>query len=584
MEEKIDPFTVEIIKKSLKVAAEEMFYAFGRTAKSPVIYEVLDFAVGLTNANGDLIAQAHGVPGFTGVLDYAARKVIDKWDGELSPGDVIVDNVPYESGTHLNDTTLSMPVFHKDELVALIVNKGHWSEIGGMHFGSWTPDATEIYQEGLQLPCIKLFHEGKADEDLITLIKTNSRLPAHTEGDLRAQAASMRVARKRIHHLIEKYGYQKVRYSMQKLLEDGKEYARLKLESVPKGEFKAVDYIDDDGITDDPLKIQVKVTISDEEFIADFTGSSEQGEGSLNSAFPATVSGVRVTYMGVTDPHMDPNGGFFSPIDVIAPEGTVFHPTPPAPTSTFWEATSFASDLVWKALAPHVPEKLSAGHFLSILATILGGTDDKTGEAFSIVEPQPGGWGACYNRDGESGLVACVDGETYIAPVEIYERNMPIMVDRYELNTEDGTGHGTYRGGFGVIRDYRVLNSKANLSLSIGRSKYPPWGVKEGQHGSPNYAIVFKKGEEPRKVRKCSALEMERGDVVSIRPGSGGGWGPSVERDIELIKRDVKNDYITAKTAREVYGVAIDPDTLEIDEDKTKRLREKLRMNQSKTA
>lgn len=571
--EKPDPFTEEIIKKSLKVAAEEMFYSFGRTAKSPVIYEVLDYAVGLTNAEGQLIAQAHGVPGFTGVLDYAAQKVLDKWRGELHPGDVIVDNVPYESGTHLNDTTLTMPVFHEEELIALIVNKGHWSEIGGMHFGSWSPEATEIYQEGTQYPCIKLFHKGEPDEDLIELIKTNSRLPSHTEGDLRAQAASMRVARKRIKTLIDKYGRGEVLYSIQKVIEDGEKYAKLRLKELPKGEFEAVDNIDDDGITDEPLEVRVKVKISDDEFIADFSGSSEQGKGSINSAFPATVSGVRVTYIGVTDPHQGPNGGFFEPVKVIAPEGTVFNPTRPAPTSTFWEATSFASDLVWKALAPHVPEKLSAGHFLSICSTILGGVDDETGEPFSIVEPQPGGWGACHDRDGESGLVACVDGETYIAPAEIYEKNMPILVERYELNTEDGTGHGKYRGGFGVIRDYRVLNSKANLTLSIGRSKFPPWGVEGGQDGTPNYAILKKKGEGPREVRKISEVEMEKGDLISIRPASGGGWGSPKERDPELVKRDVKNDFISLETASEVYGVAIDPETLEIDEEGTKELR-----------
>lgn len=572
----IDIFTIEIIKNGLVVATEEMFYAFGRTAKSPVIYEVLDYAVGIANSKGDLVAQAPGIPGFSGVLDFVAREVLNKWRDDLAPGDVIISNVPYESGTHLNDVALAMPIFHKDELVGIILNKGHWSEVGGMHFGSWTSDSTEIFQEGLQLPCVKLYIGGKPNKDVIDIIATNSRLPDFTLGDMEAQVASMKVASRRIDRLIEKYGIDNVLLAMDKLLEDGEKYALLKMKELPKGVFEAEDYIDDDGLTDEPVYVKVKVTITENEFIADFSGSGS-AKGSINSPFPATVSGVRETYMAILDPHAYPNGGFFKPLKVIAPKGCVFHPVKPTPTSTFWESMAYTTDLVWKALAPHVPDKLTAGHFLSILATILGGVDDRTGEPFAIVEPQPGGWGAGYDMDGESGLVACGDGETYIASIEVYERHMPILVERYELNTYDGTGHGKYRGGFGVIKDYRILCNEASFTVSIGRHKFPPWGVAGGYKGTPNYCVIYKKGESERIVRKVAAEKLRKSDLVSLRSGGGGGWGDPLERDPELVRWDVKNEYITIETAREVYGVVINPETLEVDWEATEKLRKEKR-------
>ena len=573
---KRDIFTLEIIKNGLITANEEMFYAFGRTAKSPVIYEVLDYAVGITDSKGELIAQAPGVPGFSGVLDFVAKEVLEKWGGEMQPGDIYILNVPYKSGTHLNDVTLAMPVFYKDELISMILNKGHWSEVGGMHFGSWTSDSTEIYQEGVQFPCVRLYREGKPNKDVIDIILENSRLPLHTLGDMEAQAASMKVAARRIEKLIEKYGIESVKDAMEKIIDDGYKLALLNLKKLPKGLYEAEDYLDDDGLTDEPVYVRVKVAITDEEFIADFTGSGSV-KGSIASPYAATVSGVRETYMAVTDPHVHLNGGYFKPLKVIAPPGSAFNPVKPAPTSTFWEAMSYATDLVWKALAPHVPDKLTAGHFLSILATILGGIDDRTGEPFAIVEPQAGGWGAGYNMDGESGLVACGDGETYIASNEVYEKHMPILVERYCLNVESGTGHGKFRGGFGVIKDYRVLCSEASFTVSIGRNKFPPWGVAGGMNGTPNYCVIYKQGEEPKVVRKVAAVKLKKGDMVSLRSGGGGGWGDPLERDPELVRMDVKNEYITIDIARNIYGVVLDPVTLEIKWDETKKLREELK-------
>jgi N-methylhydantoinase B len=571
------PFTVEMIKNGLIIASEEMFYAWGRTAKSPVIYEVLDYGVGIIDSKGEnLVTQAPGIPGFTGVLDFAAQEVVSKWKDDIQSGDIFVNNVPYDSGTHLNDVTLIMPMFYKNKRMGFAVTKGHWIEVGGMHFGSWTSDSTDIFQEGIQLPCVKLYKENKANTDVIDIIKYNSRLPDFVIGDMEAQVASMRVANRRIVKLVDKYGLEKVLEAMDKLLEDGEKYAIQKIKTLPKGVYEASDFIDDDGITDDPIPVEVKVEITEDNFIVDFTNSGNQAQGSINSPYPSTVSGVRETYMAIIDPQAHPNGGFFKPLKIIAPRGSIFNPRRPAPTSTFWEGMSHAADIVWKALAVHIPQRLTAGHFLSIEATILGGVDDKTGESFAIVEPQPGGWGAGYDMDGEGGLVACGDGETYIASSEVYERRTPILVERYTLNTSDGTGHGEYRGGFGVIRDYKLLTKEANFTVSAGRSKYPAWGVNEGYKGTPNYAVVMRKGKKPKQYRKVAALKISRNDTVSLRTGGGGGWGNPLQRDPEKVFEDYLDEYITQETAEKVYGVKINVENLKIDWSSTKKIRAKM--------
>jgi N-methylhydantoinase B len=572
-----DLFTLEIIKNGLVVANEEMFLSFARTAKSPVIYEVFDFAVGMTDERGELIAQAPGVPAFSGVLDFAAREVLEKWKGDLRPGDVIVSNVPYKSGTHLNDVTLALPMFRDGNFIGLVINKGHWSEIGGMAFGSWNPNSTEIYQEGLQLPCVKLYSEGKQNKDIIDVILANSRLPDYTYGDLEAQAASMMVAARRVDNLIEKYGLESVLLAMKKLLDDGEKQARLKLKDLPKGEFEAEDYIDGAiANRENPVYVKVKVKISEDEFAVDFSGSDKQVMSPINSPFPATVSGVREVFLAITDPHAYPSGGFFRPLKVKADEGSIFYPVRPAPTSTDWEAIAFATELVWKALAPSLPNKLPAGHFLSIVATIVGGISDSTGEPFAIVEPQPGGWGATSDSDGTDGLVACGDGETYIASSEVYEKNFPIIVEKYSLNIHGKPGAGKFRGGFGVVRNYRITNSEALVTIQVGRHDFPPWGIGGGHNGSGNRVVVYKKGK-PKEIRRISAEVFNDGDLISIMTSSGGGFGDPLERDPEFVLRDARDELISVRSAREDYGVIITRSKMKVDAEKTSVLRSEMR-------
>jgi N-methylhydantoinase B len=574
---RISDFTLDIIESNLIASAEETFSAFGRASKSPVIYEVLDYAAGLTDANGLLVAQANGVPGFLGTLDLAVQDCIKKFgkDG-FSPGDICIVNVPYSSGTHLNDVNLIMPVFVGDKIVAFSAIKGHWSEVGGMHFGSWTSDSTEIYQEGLIFPPIKLFEKGKVVQAMIDMIRANVRTPDMTLGDMEAHAASLRVGAKRIQDICKKYGVSTVLEAMDRIQEKGERLTKLRLKELPHGTFEVEDTVDDDGITDTPIPVRAKVTISDAAFVIDLRGSGKQAKGSINCPWCATVSAARAVLKSVTDIHGPVSDGSFRALKILADPGTIFNPLPPAPTSTYWESMAFITDLVWHALAPLIPDKLPAGHFLSVCGTIVGGVDDRTKQPFAIVEPQPGGWGGALGKDGESGLVCSGDGETYIMSNEVMEVRYPIVVEQYALNVGDGSGKGKFRGGFGVVKDYRINNSNASFTSSMGRSLYPCWGMNGGSRGTPNYFIIEKSNQPPRRQRKVAAESMQMNDLIRLKTGGGGGFGDPLEREPEKVLNDVVDEYIGAGQAKNDYGVVIDEANMKIDALATEELRRTL--------
>lgn len=570
----IDPFTVEVIKRAIISAAEQMFAMLGRTAKSSVIYEVLDYGCAITDAKGRMVAQANGVPPFIGVLTDAVQDVLHKFglDG-LSEGDVIILNDPYMGGaTHPNDAVLVMPVFYGGQPIMFAANKAHWNDVGGKDPGSWSPSATEVYQEGILLPAVKLYEGGKESAAIVDILARNSRIPEMTLGDMRAQAASLHVAARRIVQVCDKYGVHDVLEAIEVYLEQGRREALAQLKALPKGEFAAEEYIDDDGLGGEPVLIKVKVTITDEEFVIDYTGSGKTCNGPINTPLSALMSTAKLAYKAIVSPHGIANDGLFSPLRVIVPEDTVFNPKPPAPVSTYWESASYAGDIVWKALADVIPERVPAGHFLSVCGTIVSGIDDATGEWFFSVEPNAGGWGAGRGKDGESGLVCSGDGETYVLSVEVAETRYPLIVDQYALNIANG-GHGQWRGGFGLVKDYRITNARAYITASFGRNRFPPWGLAGGMCGTPNEVELRLANGSVERRGRFSNRELMRGDVVRFITGTGGGYGDPRRRDPEAVLADVLDGYLSAETARDVYGVAITGDPPRVDRAGTQQLR-----------
>ncbi len=563
---KVDPFTMEIIKDALVAIGDEMFVALQRTSMSTIIYEVLDYACGLTDNKAQLISQGNGVAGFLGCLTFGVQSVLDKFglDG-LEPGDIILQNDPYTGGgTHLSDVAQIVPIFYDGEIVAFAANKGHWTEVGGMAAGSWTTDSTEIYQEGLQFPCIKLYKGGQIDQSLVDLIAANVRTPDMTLGDMYAQAASLRLGAKRFQEMCDRYGVELVRVGIEALLDHGEEMTRKELARLPKGVYEAVDCIDDDGIGNGPFKVRVKVTITDDEFICDFTGTHPQVPGPVNCSRTSLHSGVRSIFKSLTDPAIPANEGCFRPLKVICPDRTIFTCEKPAPVSTHWETRLYVTDLIWKAMAPIVPERLPAGHFLSVCGVVLAGNHPDTGELFLLVEPQAGGWGAGHDKDGEDGLVCVGDGETYIIPVEVCETRYGVLVDQYGFDICEG-GAGGQRGGRGLVRDYRIVSDEAWYTGTFGRFKFRPWAMAGGQEGSRNYTkLIFADGREPVVFGKTARYHLKKGDVARLITGTGGGWGNPYERPVEAVQEDVKDGYITAEMAEKDYGVVLDAGTLEV--------------------
>ena len=568
-----DIFTLEIIQDGLISAAEEMFLAFGRTSKSPVIYEVLDYACGLTDHNGELIAQAAGVPGFLGTLDLAVKQTLAKFKNRIFAGDVFITNDPYGNGTHLNDVTLIRPILFGEVLVAFAVSKGHWSDVGGMHFGSWTSDSTEIYQEGLFFPVMKLHNRGEPSDDLIDMIRHNVRIPEMTVGDLFAQEASLRVAARHVEELCAKYGLAAMKRALRKILVSGEQVSREALKRLPHGVFEADDFIDDDGIHSEPIPVRIKLTISPQKFVVDLRGSSPQVSGSINASFPASLCTAKATFKAITSPHAPANEGNFRVLQLLTDPGSIFHALRPAPTSTYWETDAYVGDLMMKALAPHIPDRVPAGHFLSVCGTILGGYDDQGKKPYALVEPQPGGWGATAAHDGPSGQFCLGDGETLNMSNEVIEARYPIRVEQYALNVEAGVGAGKHRGGFGVVKDYRVLSREANFTASFGRAKFPPWGLLGGSARTCNRASILRAGAPPESHGKFASRKLRAGDVIRLATGGGGGFGRAIDRDPAAVQADVRNDLLTVEKAQELYGVVIDRQTLAVDLEATTALR-----------
>jgi len=580
-----DPITLTIIKNALESIVKEMFWTTVRAAKSSIIYETYDFSPGLTNERGDLIAIGTGVPNFIGITPFIVKTVLEDIEREgldLSPGDIFIVNDPYRTGTHLNDIALVMPIFHRNEIIAIAAVKGHVNDVGGMNPGSWGPNATEIYQEGIMIPTCHFYKAGKPNKEVIRLILSNTRIPDYVYGDLEALAASLRYAYRRVNELCEKYSVDTVREAIEDRLRDGRILARKRLKELIKGEFTAEEWIEKYEGMEEDIRITVRVKITGDKFVADFSNNPPQVKAPINTTYPGTYASAAIAFVAVTDPHVPFNQGYLEPLEVIAPEGTIFNAQPPAPVSCYWETMFYAVDLIWKALAPYIPDKLTAGHFLSVVSETISMVDPRDGKYKILCEPNPGGWGAGIDKDGESCLVSAADGETYCHPAEVLEREYPIRVECMRLNIEEGVGHGKFRGGFGIRKDYRILADEANLVCSINRIKYPPWGVAGGESGTCNHIVIIRDGKVIWDGGRISNFRLKKGDIVSIRSGGGGGWGDLLERDPNLVLHDYMNGLITPEIAREKYGVVIDVSKLTVDYEATKKLRKELRRRRSR--
>ena len=547
-----DPITLEIIQNSLQAAADEMFAVMKKTAMSSIIYEVLDMGTGITDARGALASSGAGIPAFIGVLDKAVKVIVEKFGkpGDIEPGDVFATNDPYHGGvTHLNDIIVAMPVFAGGRIIAWTANIAHNSDVGGMAPGSLTGEATEIFQEGLRLPAIKLISKGETIRSVIEIIKVNSRMPDVLEGDVWAAIASVRIGARRLVELAEKYGVETFENAMSSFMDFGEQVSLAELAKLPKGTFELSEEQDDGRI------FNVKITISDTEFEVDLRENPDQSNNPVNTSRDGVMVSAQMIFKSLTDPYSPANEGSFRPIRLLTREGSVFHAKEPAPIGFYYEIELRVYDLMWRCLAPHMPERLASGHFASVCGTFIGGIHPDTGRQYTIIEPQLGGWGASRGRDGNSAIFCGFHGETYNCPAEINEARNGLLVDRMELNMEPG-GEGKYTGGRGIVMDYRIRGDNGFLTAGYTRSKFPPWALDGGNEGSPNYVRVLGKDGSDQRFAFVSGLTTHTGDVIRVVTGNGGGIGNPRERDRAAIEDDIRNGLITRERADEVYGAA----------------------------
>ena len=545
-----DRFSIEIIQNSVQAAADEMFSAMQRTAMSAIIYEVLDMGTGITDGKGNLVGSGAGIPTFVGMLDKAVTKVIQAFPGPdaVCDGDIFMVNDPYSGGvTHLNDVILCMPVFSGNQVVAWTSNAAHWNDIGGMAPGSMTTAATEIFQEGIQIPPIKLFSAGKLQQSVLDILKANCRMPDFMEGDLWAGVASLRVGEKRLSQMVDRYGADLFIEALEEYLSYGEQVTLAALKQLPNGQFEFTER------QDNGLDYKVSIQISDDKFVVDLRDNPKQYEGPYNLSRDGVVIAAQMILKSVTSPHTVCNSGSFRPLEVLTSPGTVFDPLHPAPMAFYYETRIRAHDLIWQALAEVAPDRLPSGHFSSICGTMIGGVHPETGRHYSIIEPEAGGWGGSLEKDGNSAMFSACHGETYNCPAEINEMRNGILVEKFALNNDDG-GEGQYRGGKGICMEYRICSDNAWLTAAYTRAETHPWGINGGSKGSLNYIEVLQQDLPAERYASVSGLILQKGDVVRIVTANGAGWGNPRNRDPEEIRGDIENDYLTVEQARLFYG------------------------------
>ncbi len=541
-----DPITLEIIQNALQATADEMFAAMRKTAMSSIIYEVLDMGTGITDADGRLASSGAGIPAFIGVLDKSVQFILSKHN-DIRPGDVFITNDPWHGGvTHLNDLVLAMPVFVEGQLIAWTANIAHNSDIGGMAPGSLSGDATEVFQEGLRLPCVKIVNEGVTDDAVMDILTCNSRMPDFLKGDVWAAIAAVRVGERRLGMLAKKYTSKTFLAAMDSFMDFGEKAACAELAKLPKGTFELNEPQDDGQI------FNVKVTISDDEFVVDFRDNPDQTSGPANATRDGTLICAQMIFKALTGPDTPANDGSFRPLTVLTREGSIFHAKEPAAIGFYYETEIRSNDLIWRCLAPHIPDLLPAGHFSSICGTFIGGIHPDTGRQYTIIEPQIGGWGAGHDHDGISCTFCNFHGETYNTPAEISEARNGLYVDRMALNTAPG-GEGEFNGGRGLVLEYRIRTSNGFMTAGYTRSKVKPWAMEGGHEGSGNYVEVIKP-DGTERYSFVSGLDVTTDDVIRVVTSSGAGYGDSKKRDRAAVAADIKAGLITADRASEIYG------------------------------
>ena len=552
---------LEIFRHSLESVVEEMGVTLQRTAYSTNIKIRRDHTCALFDTDLRHVAQHDLAPQHIGSLVSVVPRNIDQWENDLKPGDSILINDPYKGAVHLPDIMLISPLFYEDQIIGYAANSAHHVDIGGGTPGGIPNDSTELYGEGIIIPGIHAATDWAYRKEVLDLLLRNVREPEMRRGDYQAQLGANRVGEERFAALHDRYSTEKVSTLLDELLDYTERRVRAAIEDLPDGRYEAMDMMDGDGVTDEPVKLSMAVVIDGNEMVLDYTGTAEQNRGPLNCTPAMAFAGAMAVVMSIVGENLPKNDGFYRPLDVITPERTMVNPVDNAPVAAGWEIAMRAGDLVTKALADAVPDQTIAATKGIVCNIAFGGRDVRDDGTYVYYETVAGGFGARKDKDGIDAVQTHFQN-TANSPIEELETEVPVYIRQYEL-IKDSAGAGRCRGGLGVRRDYDFYGKNATFSLLTDRTKSEPWGLFGGHSANSSKFILNPERDDERLLGSKSTTDLDPTDVVSIRTPGGGGYGDPLEREAECVVNDVNNGKVSRGAAAEEYGVIVDDDGLD---------------------
>jgi N-methylhydantoinase B len=555
---KSDPVITEIVRNGVIAITEEMKSNLMRTAYNMIIYEALDFTVGLFTPKGETISIGLGLPMFIrGMAETIKAELAHYGLENIHPGDILLTNDAYITGSHLNHLTFTQPIFLNDELIGFACCMAHWPDIGGTLDGI----TTDIYSEGLQLPIVKYQRAGVVSEEIVDIIKANVRLPDRAMGDLRAQLTAIGTGERRYIELVQRYGKDQVSASIADIMDQSERAARARTLSIPDGVYEAESYMDDDGVSiSDRIPIKVRVIVEGDEMTVDLSDVAAQVKGFYNSGITTGHACSQVAFKCITSPTDYPiNDGSFRNLTAIVPPGRVISAVKPAPMRWWMTFPMTIVDTVFKALTPAIPDRTIAGHHADLVIGLLNGINPKTNEFYiAFIGPTGGGWGAKRTEDGVSATVCINDGDTHNSPAEQLETKFPLLIENYNLRQDSG-GPGEFRGGLGCEN---TVQARADLMLNaqVERMHCKPWGLNGGMEAAGNAVVLRANGvwNEEYPNAKLLTARIKEGDAFAVRSGGGGGFGNPHARPAEIVANDVRQGYVSVESAARDYGVICD--------------------------
>jgi N-methylhydantoinase B/oxoprolinase/acetone carboxylase alpha subunit len=570
----LDPVTREIVGNALISASREMGLVMKRTSVSSILNEGRDFSCAIFDSQGRLSATAEFVMVHLGAMGASVEAALREVGlDHLEPGDIAVLNDPYKGGSHLPDVTMVRPVYSQGELIALVGNRAHYPDVGGMAPGSFAGDSTEIFQEGLIIPPLILFKKDRPDEKLLKLILNNVRSPRRWQGDSSAQVASLRIGERRLLELVDKWGKEVVLQSMEGLIRQSYDLTRSRIREIPDGEYKSFDYMDDVGPDGNLVKFYLNMKVQGDRLIFDFTGTDQQIERPINCPLAVTQASVFAACKSVIAPEAVVNAGFFDALEFVTEPGTLADATFPAPVcGGNTNSSQRLLDLVLACFAQIYPDRVIGAEYAANSDCTLGGFDKRYNENYVIYLMPVGGIGARAAKDGVDALINYV-GNVSNQPIEVFEHVLPFRFSAYSLRNGSG-GPGKYRGGLGEVLEFSPVDHVCTMSIFSERVQVPPFGVFGGGSASPaRYIITRSDGKRESVEYKTSRIRLYEGDTFTILTPGGGGYGDALERDPRSVREDYLDEKVSLEDAEKYYGVALDPETGEVDLERTRKRR-----------